>query len=344
MRKRALRDSPRPPAIAFGDASYVAYSGDIESLAYGSYVSGRAVSAMIAALHADHWIRWSRGHAAAAGAGSRDTSSAPLLVKSGASRFARVCVFPPSSPPPGLGTGRPRTSRVWSAAHVINLRHVDIVVWVLHHDFHYVVIAMDLRARVVRLFDSIKDYVKPWRREAVVAVKAWVRDVAEMQGLPAAEYAHWTVIEHDDGVCMPRQHGGTIGSCGVDCALMALAVCAFILRGERWVGSSGSLLFTQASMPSFRRQAVHLLQNAGGQRFGNVPRRPPCVRTHPHTRTWQVVSLHVRPRRPGRCRLSGPCSFCAVGPRTALAYECVTTRRGVRTRVELDGSGPVVCG
>jgi hypothetical protein len=165
---------------------------------------------------------------------------------------------------------------------VIHLRSVDLAVWLLYHDNHYVVIVVDFRARHMKLFDSIKGYCTEWRKHAFDAVRNWIVELASVHCVTEYVDAVWSSEVHDDGACMPRQRGEFPDTHGCDCALMALAVCAFILCGERWVGSSMGLLVTQASMPSFRRQAVHLLQNAGGQRFGNVPRRPPCVRTHPH--------------------------------------------------------------
>jgi hypothetical protein len=119
------------------------------------------------------------------------------------------------------------------------------------------------------LFDSIKDFhALSWRVKAFEAVKGWATVLASVLGLDGiASPDGWTQEVVDDGLRIPRQFGPAdseeVTDHGVACALMALGVCAHVLRGQEWVSAGGDLKFGQKSEDIFRRQAAYLLVNAG---------------------------------------------------------------------------------
>ena len=196
--------------------------------------------------------------------------SGPIISSTGAYRQARVFAFPPSVPIPGVDLGTGDGPTPWCYEHFIHLAFVDVVLFLLWYRNHYICIALDLKQRTVTVFDSINGREAEWRTGAMHLAVDWVQRVAASLDLDILKDGTWTLKTSDEEKCMPQQFGPTyadetgafvVHTLGVDCALFALMVAAYICAGKRWRLES-ELKFGQRNMRRVRQQVAYLVRHA----------------------------------------------------------------------------------
>lgn len=255
-RRMAGRDGARVGSIV-GRIPYMnssLYGGELRTLKYDAYVNSTVLDFLVFALQAEN-VELCTSRTA------QFSKERPALGPSGPRDLGRVYVFSSSHTVPRAGS-------LWRYYHFVDLRLIDLVccvVWLGTR--HYAVFMLDLWARALHYYDSIKVPIARNEATAYAAdILRWAETLGKLLNIPwLRDATTWPVHYYDDDASsgMPKQGRPTpasrsrpaVGwSWGSDCALFVCAAIACAARGEEFT-------FTQAHMPSLRRQAAYMIDN-----------------------------------------------------------------------------------